>query len=264
MPAAFPLWPDGAPGLDQATPAFDPTLTPYLCAAATPTGCVIVLPGGGYAGRADHEGEPIARWPNSLGLSAFVCDYRVAPYRHPYPSLDAGRAVRWVRAHAAEYGVLPDRIGLLGFSAGGHLAATVGTHFDAGDPGATDPVARVSNRPDALVLCYPVISFGPGGHQGSMHNLLGEGPAPELVRSLSNELQVTADTPPTFLWHTADDEGVPVRNSLLFAAALAAHGVPHELHVYQSGPHGLGLAEAYPHVATWTRLCGEWLQGLGF
>ena len=119
MSAAFPLWPDGAPGLDQATPAFEPTLTPYLCAAATPTGCVIVLPGGGYVGRADHEGEPIARWLNSLGLSAFVCDYRVAPYRHPYPSLDAGRAVRWVRAHAAEYGVLPGNIGLLGFSAGG-------------------------------------------------------------------------------------------------------------------------------------------------
>lgn len=264
MPNAIPLWPDGAPGLDQASPAFDPTITAYPCAGHDPAGAVIICPGGGYVGRAPHEGEPIARWLNSLGLHAFVCDYRVAPYRHPYPSLDARRAVRWVRAHAQDYGINPHRVGLLGFSAGGHLVATVGTRFSHGDPGVADPVEQLSCRPDALILCYPVISFGPYRHEGSMHNLLGDDPSPDLVTALSNELQVTADTPPTFLWHTADDAGVPVENSLLFAQALSAHGVPHELHVFQSGRHGLGLAEQDPHVATWSRLCGEWLLGLGF
>jgi acetyl esterase/lipase len=264
MSTAIPLWPDGAPGLDQAAPAFDPTITPYPCPGDDPAGAVVICPGGGYAGRADHEGEPIARWLNTCGLHAFVCDYRVAPYRHPFPLVDAQRAVRWVRAHAAEYRVDPARVGLLGFSAGGHLVSTVGTHFDLGDPDATDPVDRLSCRPDALILCYAVISFGPHGHTGSMHNLLGDDPPPDLVLSLSNELQVTAETPPTFLWHTADDAGVPVENSLLFAQALSAHRVPHELHVYQSGRHGLGLAEEDPHVASWSRLSGEWLKGLGF
>lgn len=261
---AIPLWPDGAPGLNEASPAFNPTITPCACATGHRAGAVIICPGGGYAGRAPHEGEPVARWLNSLGIHAFVCDYRVAPYRHPYPSLDAKRAVRWIRAHAAKYDVDPAHIGLLGFSAGGHLVATVGTQFDAGDPTAADPIDRLSCRPDALVLCYPVVSFGPYRHDGSMRNLLGDDPEPELVTALSNELQVTADTPPTFLWHTADDAGVPVENSLLFAQALSAHKVPYELHVFQSGRHGLGLADEDPHVASWSRLCGEWLKGLGF
>jgi acetyl esterase/lipase len=264
MPDAFPLWPDGTPGLDTAAPEFVPTLTPYLLDPSAPTGAVIVCPGGGYSGRAPHEGEPIARRLNEFGIQAFVCDYRVSPYRHPYPSLDASRAVRWVRAHAAEYNILPDRIGLLGFSAGGHLVSTVGTHYDGGDPEAADPVDRSSSRPDALVLCYPVISFGPHGHQGSRNNLLGEKAPADLVLSLCNDTQVTADTPPSFLWHTADDAGVPVLNSLLFAAALARCGVPHEIHVYEQGRHGLGLALEDPHVATWSQLCGEWLKNLGF
>jgi acetyl esterase/lipase len=259
-----PLWPDGAPGVDEQQPPYEPTIVPYLAQGGAGRGAVVVLPGGGYAGRADHEGEPIARWLNGLGIHAFICQYRVTPYKHPRPFQDASRAIRWVRSHASALQVKPDRVGILGFSAGGHLASTVGTHFDAGDPAAKDEVDRVSCRPDAMVLCYPVITFGPYGHHGSMVNLLGEDPPDDLRQSLSNETQVTAETPPTFIWHTADDEGVPVQNSLLLAEALAAHRIPFELHVFQTGRHGLGLATEAPHVAHWTELCGEWLTALGF
>lgn len=255
---AVPLWAAGAPGLDTADPAFVPTLTPYLLPGAT--GCVIVCPGGGYASRAPHESGPVAEAFNARGFSAFVLDYRVAPYRFPYPLLDAQRAVRTVRARAGELALPPDRIAVLGFSAGGHLAATAGTHFDAGNDAADDPIERASSRPDALILCYPVISFGPHGHEGACLNLLGDEPAPEAIEDLCNELQVTPETPPSFLWHTADDPGVPVMNSLLFAEACAAEGVPFELHVYNSGAHGLGLAEESPHVATWIDLAAEWLR----
>ncbi len=249
----LPLWPDGAPGLDTAEPQFVPTLTPYLLPEVADS--VIVCPGGGYAHRAPHESGPIAEAFNARGFSAFVLDYRVAPYRHPYPLMDAQRAVRTVRAARPE-----GKIAVLGFSAGGHLASSVGTHYDAGDATAADPIDRASCRPDALILCYAVISFGPHGHQGSCHNLLGENAPRELVREFCNELRVTPDTPPTFLWHTADDPGVPVMNSLMFAEACDANGVPFELHAYRSGRHGLGLAEEFPHVATWVDLAGEWLR----
>ena len=242
-----------------------PTIVPYPVESAAPVGAVVVCPGGGYAGRADHEGGPIALMLNEFGIAGFVCHYRVAPNRHPVPLMDASRAVRWVRAHAEGYGVDPERVGILGFSAGGHLASTVGTHFDAGDPDAADPLDRLSSRPDAMILCYPVITFEPPHrHVGSMDNLLGPEPPEDLRLSLSNELMVTPETPPTFLWHTAEDAGVPVENSLLMASALSAAGVPFELHVYPHGAHGLGLAPGDPHVATWAGLCGEWLKGLGF
>lgn len=259
----MPLWSDEPPGLDTAEPSFRPTITPYPLQGVGSGGCVIVCPGGGYGHRAAHEAEPIARALNERGLAACVCDYRVAPYRHPYPLLDAQRAIRWVRAHAGALNVNPEAVGILGFSAGGHLAATAGTHYDPGRADG-DEIDRRSCRPDALVLCYPVISFGEFGHRGSRANLLGEHPAPELVQSLSNETQVTADTPPTFLWHTADDAGVPVQNSLLFAQALSAHRVPYELHVYRSGRHGLGLAPEFPRIATWMDLCVGWLREVGF
>jgi len=259
-----PLWPEGTPGLDSAIPAEVPTIVPYVLEAKEPHGAVIVCPGGGYSGRAPHEGEPIARMLNSAGISAFICHYRVSPYRHPYPLMDAQRAIRWVRHHAKEWRIDASKIGILGFSAGGHLVSTAGTHYDAGDPDAQDPIDRQSCRPDALVLCYAVISFGPLGHQGSMVNLLGEDPPEDLRHSLCNESQVTEDTPPSFLWHTADDAGVPVQNSLLFADALTRFGVPFELHVYESGRHGLGLASEDPHIATWAQLCAEWLRGRGF
>lgn len=265
-PAAqqIPLWEGNTPGIETAAPQHIPTIVPFAAGGDSPAGAVVVCPGGGYSGRAPHEGDPIAQRLNDFGIAGFVCHYRVAPYRHPFPMLDAQRAVRWVRAHAGEYGVNPEKVGILGFSAGGHLAATVATHYDTGDPEAADPVDRLSCRPDAAVLCYPVISFGRFRHTGSMQNLIGETPPEELRQSLSNENQVTPDTPPTFLWHTADDAGVPVQNSLLFADSLAREGVPFELHIYQSGRHGLGLAPEDAHIASWSQLCAEWLKGLGF
>ena len=259
-----PLWPSKAPCPDESGVEDQPTYTKYLLETGKPTGCVVVCPGGGYGGRAPHESGPIAEWLNSFGVSAIVADYRVAPHRHPVPWMDASRAVRRARCRAREWNIRPDRIGILGFSAGGHLASTVATHFDAGNPAASDPVERVSSRPDAAILCYPVITFGEFRHHGSMVNLIGENPSADLREFLSSEKQVTPATPPTFLWHTADDDAVPVENSLLFAAALRRWRVPFELHVFPSGSHGLGLAPDHPHVAAWTGLCETWLRRLGF
>lgn len=258
-----PLWPAGAPGLAEADPAFNPTITPYLIDAVAPVGSVIVCPGGGYGHRAPHEGEPIALALNARGFSAFVCDYRIAPYRFPRPLQDAQRAIRWVRANAAALGVKPNAIGILGFSAGGHLASTAGTHYDAG-LGEGDAIDAQSCRPDAMILCYPVISFEQFGHRGSMTNLIGENPGEDLRRSLCNETQVTEDTPPAFIWHTADDAGVPVENAYAFALALSEKKIQHEVHAYRSGRHGLGLAAEFPHIATWIDLCGEFLREIGF
>ncbi len=262
MPA--PLWPEQAGQPGGANTEGLPRITPFPAGATAAHGAIVVCPGGGYRTRAAHEGEPVARWLNSLGVSAFVLDYRVAPHRHPLPLADLQRAVRYVRHHAGKWHVDPRRVGVLGFSAGGHLAATAAVRADAGDPGASDPLERESSRPDAVVLCYPVISFGQHGHPGSMRNLLGDDPPEGLRRELSTELHVTAQTPPAFLWHTADDAGVPVENSLAFAGALARHGVPFELHVFPSGRHGLGLAAEDRRVGAWTDLCRAWLTGLGF
>ncbi len=276
---ALPLWPEGeVPGAQGTDDRDVPKLTPFLPDGRRPgeplRAAMVVCPGGGYAGLAPHEGAPVARWLNSLGIAAFVLQYRVAPYRHPWPLSDAQRALRTVRHRAGEWGVDPARVGILGFSAGGHLTATAGTHWDRGDAGADDPVERWSCRPDLMVLCYPVITFGPSRHEGSMHNLLGRPPADPgtqqaadyeaLRRSLSNDEQVTPETPPAFLWHTADDGGVPVENSLVFASALSRHRVPFALHVYERGRHGLGLAEQDPDVGSWPARCGVWLAGHGF
>jgi acetyl esterase/lipase len=258
------LWQTDIPHFRADFSADIPAIEPYLLPGDAPRPVVIVLPGGGYNHRAAHEGEPIARWLNEIGLSAFVLTYRVAPYRHPVPLLDVQRAIRTVRCRASEFGVDAQRIGVLGFSAGGHLTSTAGTHFDAGDPTAADPVERVSSRPDALVLCYPVISFGEYRHQGSCTTLLGENPPQEMIDLLSNEKQVTPQTPPTFLWHTANDGGVPVENSLLFAAALSRHKVPFDLHIFADGPHGVGLALDRPALAAWTQLCAAWFKELGW
>lgn len=242
-----------------------PQLTVYPSGNPQPHGGIVVLPGGGYGGRAPHESEPIARWLNSVGVSAVVCDYRVAPNRHPVPLLDAQRALRWLRCCGPEFGVQPDKVGILGFSAGGHLASTTATHFDAGQPDAADPVERVSCRPDAVVLCYPVVTFVERLHQGSMINLLGtDAPPAELREELSAELRVNADTMPHFLWHTAADAAVPLANSLRLADALCSHGAPVELHVFPYGQHGLGLAPDWPDVSQWTALCANWLGRLGF
>ena len=261
---AIPLWPAGAPEPDGVSIRAEPILFPFALESAEARGAVVVCPGGGYGGLAPHEGRPIAEMLNRAGFHAFVLRYRVAPHKHPAPLADAQRAIRLVRHHAAAWHVKPAQIGILGFSAGGHLVSTAATHFDAGRPDATDPVERVSCRPDAAILCYPVISFGPFGHHGSMVNLIGENPPEALRQSLTNELQVSAQTPPCFLWHTADDQAVPVENSLVFAEAMGRNKVPFALHVFPHGAHGLGLAEGDPVVGAWPRLCVAWLTSLGF
>lgn len=258
----IPLWP-GTPPHDHKD-GFIPTLTPYLLDGDAPRGAVIVAPGGGYEGRAPHESRPIAERFNQAGFHAFVLDYRVSPNRHPAPLADAARSLRLVRSHAAEWRVRPDKIALLGFSAGGHLTASLGVLFDPGEPDADDPVARASSRPDAIVLCYPVISADEYGHGGSFANLLGPDASEEQRQALSLEKRVHADVPPAFLWSTADDQAVPVQNSLVFALALRQHGVPFEMHIYPHGPHGLGLSPDDPHIATWSQLCAEWLRGMGW
>jgi acetyl esterase/lipase len=263
----LPLWAaEDATGADatgaDSMPAI-PRLTPYLPAGAA-RGIVIVCPGGGYRMLAPHEGAPIARWLNGLGIAAFVLEYRVAPHRHPTPLGDLQRAIRLVRGRAAAWGLAGQPLGVLGFSAGGHLAASAGVCGGDGDARSADPVARAGCRPDALVLCYPVISFGAARHRGSVENLLGAGATDEQIAALSVETLVTPTTPPTFLWHTAADEKVPVENSLLFASALGRAGVPFALHVYSHGRHGLGLATDDPVVGSWTALCASWLATLGF
>jgi acetyl esterase/lipase len=263
-PKAEPLWPDGAPGALGTDDTDRPTLAPFLVPAGKGVGtAVIVCPGGGYVGLAmDKEGYQIAQWLNSLGVSAFVLKYRLGPkYRHPVELGDAQRAIRIVRQRAGEYRVLPDRIGIMGFSAGGHLASTAGTHFDAVNANPADPIDKVSSRPDFLVLGYPVISFTtPYTHRGSLRALLGDGADSKLVESLSNELQVTAQTPPTFLFHTNADTGVPAENSALFYLALRKAGVPAEIHIYERGPHGVGLAQTDEALSTWPGRLADWLR----
>jgi acetyl esterase/lipase len=260
------LWPDGAPGAVGKEPGDIPTLTPYFPPAEKANGAaIIVCPGGGYSHLADHEGRPVAEWLNTLGITAFVLKYRLGPrYHHPAPLLDAARAIRTVRARATEWHLDPGRIGILGFSAGGHLTATIGTHFDAGKADAPDPIDRLSSRPDLMVLIYPVITMKEFTHAGSKKMLLGENPTPELITLLSNDEQVTKETPPAFLVHTADDPGVPVENSLRFAAALRKARVPVEIHIYEHGPHGFGLGTKDPILATWPQRCAEWLRLHGF
>jgi len=265
-PTSFPLWPDGAPGALGTADKDIPTLTVYLPDPDKATGAAVVIcPGGGYAGLAQHEGRDYARFLNEQGIAGFVLKYRLgsAGYRHPVMLEDAARAVRTVRARAAEWKIDPQRIGIMGSSAGGHLASTLLTHFDAGKPDSPDPIERQSSRPNIGILCYAVITMGQFTHQGSKNNLLGPHPSDELVRNLSNELQVTKDTPPCFIWHTWEDNAVPVENSLQFAEALRKAGVPFALHIYQKGRHGLGLGSSTwdpAHRHPWTADLVFWLK----
>jgi acetyl esterase/lipase len=213
----------------------------------------------------DHEGRYVASWLNAMGISAFVLKYRLGPkYHHPIELGDAQRALRMVRARAQEFGVLTDRIGMMGFSAGGHLASTAATHFDAGKPDAADPVDRAGSRPDFLILGYPVISSDPAiRHAGSFRNLLGDNPDPKLLEDLSNDRRVTSETPPTFLFHTTADTGVPPENSVRFYLALVRAKVPAEMHIFENGPHGVGLALGDPALSAWPTLLANWLRGRG-
>lgn len=262
------LWPNGAPGAKGDAAADKPTLTFYPADPEKAVGtAVVICPGGGYGMLAvDHEGHAIAKWFNSMGVSGVILEYRHRGrgYGHTAPLDDAQRAIRTVRARAAEWKIQPDRIGIMGFSAGGHLASSAGTHFDKGKSDADDPVERVSCRPDFMILCYPVIMFDEQfTHRGSQRNLLGDNANPELVRSLSSEKQVTPQTPPTFLFHTDADDGVPPENSVQFYLALRKAKVPAELHIYRTGRHGLGLAAGTPGTSQWPKACEEWLRGQG-
>ena len=258
------LWPNGAPGALGNEDADRPSVEVYLPPPGKATGTtVIICPGGGYI-QLDmiHEGRETAEWLNSLGVAVFVLKYRLGPrYHHPAMLQDAQRALRYVRANASQFGISPDRIGIMGFSAGGHLASTAATHFDSGDPVAPDPIDRVSSRPDFLVLGYPVISLKTKyGHMGSRYMLLGENPDPKLVENLSNETQVTPQTPPSFLFQMANDKVVRPENSVLFYLALLNAGVPAELHVYEKGQHGCALARTDPVLSSWTTRLADWLK----
>jgi acetyl esterase/lipase len=266
QPVEMPLWEHAAPGALGDADADKPTMTFYRAARGATGTAVVVAPGGSYGALAmDHEGRQVASWFNAMGVTAFVLKYRLGPrYHHPIELGDAKRALRTVRARAEEFGVQPDRIGMMGFSAGGHLASTAGTHFDAGTPDASDPIDRASSRPDFLILGYPVISFDPAiRHAGSMRNLLGENPDPKLLEDLSNELRVTAQTPPTFLFHTTVDGTVPVENSVRFYLALVKAKVPAEMHIFENGPHGVGLALGDPSLSAWPTLLSNWLRARG-
>jgi acetyl esterase/lipase len=302
MQTAIPLWPGGAPGAFGTKSNDIPTLTPYLPDATNATGltrqsyatprqravwntatrgttspkrqssatgaAMVICPGGAYAGLAPHEGNDYALWLNQHGVTCFVLKYRLGSSGYHYPAefQDVTRAIRWVRAHAADYKIDPNRIGIMGSSAGGHLASMALTHFDSGDTNSPDPVERQSSRPDLGILCYPVITMGELTHRGSRNSLLGTNQSPEMVKYLSSELQVTASTPSCFLWTTFEDRTVPMENSMMFAEALRKNRVPFDLHIYQKGGHGMGLKDkppfAQPHP--WAADCLFWLKAQGW
>lgn len=255
------LWPSMAGDPDA------PTISIYAPTARPIPTAVVVCPGGGYRGLAiDHEGDQVARWLNSHGITAFVLKYRLGPkYHHPTQLGDVRRAVRTVRQRAAEFGIQPNRIGVWGFSAGGHLASSAATHFDAGKSNAGDAVDAASSRPDFAILIYPVITFTEEAyvHKGSRQALLGENPDPALVKLMSSELQVTPQTPPVFLVHTSEDKAVPPENSILFYLALRKAGVPAEMHIYEKGPHGFGLGWADAVLSSWPARLQDWLRVRG-
>jgi len=260
-PQTIPLWPQGVPG--EHDPADLPRMTIYrpLVPLSWPVPGVVICPGGGYAGRAAHEAAPIAEWFNGLGLWAAVVHYRVKPFGFPAPYDDACRAMRLARSMADAEGLRADRLAIMGFSAGGHLAATVAVQPELRREPADELASKFSARPDGLILAYPVLSFVEWGHEGSRTNLLGPNPSIPQRFQFSAERQVDAQTPPTFLFHTDKDPVVPVENSTRFADACHAHGVPVELHVFPGDRHGVGLAADDKRVGMWTELLNAWLEG---
>ncbi|MBC7784063.1 MAG: alpha/beta hydrolase [Burkholderiales bacterium] len=247
----LPLWPEGVPGKLGDGTEDNPWLELYRAPNATGA-AVLICPGGGYTRRAQHEAEPVAWWLNTLGITGIVVHYRVAPYRHPEPLNDLTRAMRITRSNAAKWEIDPGRVGVLGFSAGGHLAATLSTKYDG------------QTRPDFSILLYAVITLHPpSAHTGSRNNLLRDPSDPDLINLLSHERHVNLQTPPTFMFHTADDPAVPIENALIYAQALRAHGVPFELHAFEHGRHGVGLAQDDPVLGMWPTLCANWLRARG-
>ena len=261
------LWPNGAPGAKGNDTNDKPTMTIYLPAKEKAAGsAVVIFPGGGYQHVAiDHEGHPVARWLNELGIAAFVVDYRHRGrgYGHPAPIQDAQRAIRTVRSRSTEFSIEPNKIGIIGFSAGGHLASTAGTHFNEKFYEPVDANDRASARPDFMILIYPVISMGPLSHSGSRSALLGGNASQELADKFSNEKQVDSNTPPTFLVHATDDKTVPAENSILFYLACKKAHVPAEMHIWQKGEHGFGLGKSGTPVSRWPVLCADWMDKMG-
>ncbi|WP_419194653.1 alpha/beta hydrolase [Novipirellula herctigrandis] len=266
------LWPAGVPGARFTDQGDVPQLIIKLVESDTPTSAIVILPGGGYGGHAmGHEGHDIADWFASMGISSAICTYRLRGagnggegYGHPAPMHDAQRAIQTLRSRASELNINANAIGVIGFSAGGHLASTVSTHFAPVNDQSDDPIARVSSRPDFAILCYGVLTMGtPYTHHGSQRNLLGAEPDPRLVSSLNNATQVTGDTPPTFLFHTAKDQAVPVENSLQYYRSCVEASVPVEMHLFNDGRHGLGMAANVQGASQWPGLCRNWLKGLG-
>ncbi len=259
--ATMNVWPGKAPGAMGEADRDIPTITVYVPQTAKkPCAAILICPGGGYGGLcSSYEGHDIANWLDQFGIAGVVLKYRLNPYRHPIPMNDAQRAMRLVRSHAAEWGIDANRLGIMGFSAGGHLASTVGTHYDRGIAGAMDVIERFSCRPDFMVLVYPVISMGKVTHGGSRRNLLGDNPSQEMMDNLSNELLVTEDTPPAFLAHSVKDTMVNVENSRLFANALKAKGVAVTLFELPKGEHGLGCGKG-DEWASWQAECVKWLK----
>lgn len=269
MQTPIPLWPNAAPGALGTNDVDIPTITPYLADATNATGAaMLICPGGGYAHLAPHEGNDYALWLNQHGVTCFVLKSRLGSsgYHYPVEFEDVTRAMRWVRAHADDYKIDSHRIGVMGSSAGGHLASTLLTHFDAGDAKSADVIEQQSSRPDIGILCYAVITMGQFTHGGSRENLLGKDPSPELVELLSNEKQVTPQTPPCFLWTTFADKTVPMENTMMFAEALRKNKVPFALHIYEKGPHGMGLKDKPPfaHPHPWAADCLFWLKEQNF
>ena len=280
----LPLWSDNIPNYQKADEVEirdstdvvrisyvqQPDISVYLSSKKIATGqAVVICPGGGYRILAyDFEGSDVAKWLNSKGIAAIVLKYRLPVSKsnsvnHKSPLLDVQQAIRLTRYHAKEWGIDRDKIGIIGFSAGGHLASTAGTHFDSGKPNAIDPVESMSSRPDFMILIYPVITFTDSFmHKGSRNALLGENPDPALIEYYSNELQVTTDTPPTFIVHAGDDKSVPIENSLVFYQFLKDNGVPTEFHIYPQGGHGFSLAIGKGRLETWTDRCIDWLKSL--
>lgn len=256
----IPYWNDEFIEAGENEPRI-PTITAY---PASSKGAVVIFPGGGYTGRAEHEGKGYATYLQSIGITSFVVDYRVAPYKNPAQISDAIRAVRYVRYHADKYGIDKDKIAVMGSSAGGHLAGSVSVHFDKKMYEETDEIDKESCRPDATILCYPVIDMFEYRHDGSRQNLIGERALHADKELMSLYKHVTKDTPQAFIWHTSSDQAVPVENSLLYADALSKVQVPYEMHIYPIGRHGLGLAEAIPHVGQWAKALDNWLGLIDF
>ncbi len=272
----IPLWPEGAPGAKYIGPekqdrgnisaVSEPTLTYFAPAVDRPNGtAIIICPGGGYSRLAfDREGIQYARWLSSLGVTSFVLKYRMKEFGHPAPLQDVLRAIRLVRSRAAEFKIAPDRIGIMGSSAGGHLAGSASTLFDHASGKTGAELDAVSARPDFAILLYPVITMqDPATHAGSRKSLLGPSPTPELMELLSLEKQVTANTPPTLLIHTQLDKTVPAENSLLYLQALIRAKVPGELYVFEHGSHGMGMRAGLGTASDWPKRAEQWLQERG-